>query len=423
MTVTRDQLYGQVWARPMLAVANDYEVSANYLARVCASLNVPWPPRGYWAKVAAGHKPPQPALPPARPGDQLEWEKGAGLDLVLPRPPRKPREAAQPADTPEPNKPPLPDRHALIRGAREHFEIDRFTEHGYLRPRKRLLVDIVVSKAMLSTALDVANHLFLMLERHGHRVALAPGNRYGNRPAVELEGKKYDYYNTEPWRPDRPTVVFVKDVAFGLTLFESSSPVEVQKVNGAWIPVAQLTPAHLRWMQRNYTWKTTEHLPTGRLTLRAFAAERSVTWQQEWAEKKLGELPHRFHTIRRTLVKAVPAIGVLMEKARLEAEVRRREAEIQHAKWEREERERREKEAYKESRDQLLAIVDRWALARRIEDFFQDLERRSANLEETERAALSVRLQEAREMLGTLDATRHFSTWRPPSERLQAKGA
>ena len=59
MTVTRDHLYDQVWARPMLAVAKDYEVSANYLARVCAALNVPWPPRGYWAKVAAGQKPPR----------------------------------------------------------------------------------------------------------------------------------------------------------------------------------------------------------------------------------------------------------------------------------------------------------------------------------------------------------------------------
>jgi len=32
MTVTRDQLHEQVWARPMLAVAKDYEVAANHLA-------------------------------------------------------------------------------------------------------------------------------------------------------------------------------------------------------------------------------------------------------------------------------------------------------------------------------------------------------------------------------------------------------
>ena len=67
MPVTRDHLYEQVWAKPMLAVAKEYEVSANDLARVCAGLNVPWPPRGYLTKVAAGQKPRRPALPPARP--------------------------------------------------------------------------------------------------------------------------------------------------------------------------------------------------------------------------------------------------------------------------------------------------------------------------------------------------------------------
>jgi len=107
-----------------------------------------------------------------------------------------------------------------------------------------------------------------------------------------------------------------------------------------------------------------------------------------------------------------------MEKARVEAEERRRQWEIQKAIQEQEERERREKEAYKESREQLLAIVDRWALARRIEDFFQDLERRAAGLEDAEQAALAARLQEAREMLGTMDALRHFSAWRSPGERL-----
>jgi hypothetical protein len=45
MSITREQLYEQVWARPMLAVAKDYEVPANYLARACASRNVPCQPR------------------------------------------------------------------------------------------------------------------------------------------------------------------------------------------------------------------------------------------------------------------------------------------------------------------------------------------------------------------------------------------
>lgn len=169
-------------------------------------------------------------------------------------------------------------------------------------------------------------------------------------------------------------MVFLKSDVFGLALYESSSSVEVQRADGTDVPVEHLTPTHLRWMQRTYTRSTAHHFSTGRLTLRAFAADRSMTWQQEWAEKKPGELPHRFQTIRRILVEAVPAIA-LMEKACLEAEEREREWAILKAQRDREERERREKEAYKESREQLLAIVDRWALARRIEDFFQDLER------------------------------------------------
>jgi hypothetical protein len=122
------------------------------------------------------------------------------------------------------------------------------------------------------------------------------------------------------------------------------------------------------------------------------------------------------------LLEAVPEIERQLEQARLEAEERRREAEIQHAKWEREERERREKEAYKESREQLLAIVDRWALARRIEDFFADAESRTGQLEEDERARLSERLAAAREMLGSVDSLRHFGAWTSPGERLAASG-
>jgi hypothetical protein len=43
--------------------------------------------------------------------------------------------------------------------------------------------------------------------------------------------------------------------------------------------------------------------------------------REEWAERKPGDLPHRFGTIRRTLEQAVPTIEGLVEKARLEAQL------------------------------------------------------------------------------------------------------
>ncbi len=47
MTVNREKLYEQVWAEPMTTVARQYQVSSNYLARICHRVGVPVPPRGY----------------------------------------------------------------------------------------------------------------------------------------------------------------------------------------------------------------------------------------------------------------------------------------------------------------------------------------------------------------------------------------
>jgi hypothetical protein len=55
MSITREKLYEEVWAEPMTVVAARYQVSGNFLARVCVALNVPHPPRGYWAKLKVGN--------------------------------------------------------------------------------------------------------------------------------------------------------------------------------------------------------------------------------------------------------------------------------------------------------------------------------------------------------------------------------
>jgi hypothetical protein len=43
--------------------AADYGISGNGLAKICDRLNVPYPPRGYWARKAAGQKVVQFRLP------------------------------------------------------------------------------------------------------------------------------------------------------------------------------------------------------------------------------------------------------------------------------------------------------------------------------------------------------------------------
>src|SRR5690606_28685041 len=57
-------LYEEVWAEPTQQVAKRYGVSDVAIAKACALLDIPKPPRGYWAKKAAGQKlPHRPSLP------------------------------------------------------------------------------------------------------------------------------------------------------------------------------------------------------------------------------------------------------------------------------------------------------------------------------------------------------------------------
>ena len=62
-TVSREDLFSQVWTTPMSRLARDYGISGNGLAKICDRLKVPYPPRGYWAKKAAGKKVIQYRLP------------------------------------------------------------------------------------------------------------------------------------------------------------------------------------------------------------------------------------------------------------------------------------------------------------------------------------------------------------------------
>ncbi len=59
----RTKLYEQVWSQPVQAVAETYQISGVMLGKVCRKLQVPVPPRGYWAQVQSGYRTKRPSLP------------------------------------------------------------------------------------------------------------------------------------------------------------------------------------------------------------------------------------------------------------------------------------------------------------------------------------------------------------------------
>ena len=59
---SREELFALVWERPATQVALDLGISDVALGKLCRKLQVPKPPRGYWARVESGQTPRKPAL-------------------------------------------------------------------------------------------------------------------------------------------------------------------------------------------------------------------------------------------------------------------------------------------------------------------------------------------------------------------------
>jgi len=61
--VSRETLYDEVWTDPVTEVAKCYGLSDVGLAKLCRTMGIPLPTRGYWAKLRAETNPRRTPLP------------------------------------------------------------------------------------------------------------------------------------------------------------------------------------------------------------------------------------------------------------------------------------------------------------------------------------------------------------------------
>lgn len=67
LTFEREALYNEVWSTPLSTLGPQCGLSDNGLRKICKAMNIPVPPLGYWAKVAAGQKVARARLPARAP--------------------------------------------------------------------------------------------------------------------------------------------------------------------------------------------------------------------------------------------------------------------------------------------------------------------------------------------------------------------
>ena len=414
--MTREELYALVWSEPMLKVAARYDVSSSYMGRICTLLNVPRPQRGYWAKLAVGKAPKKPDLPDARPGDELVWSRGQDqikITRPLPRPPiSRRRKRTRPAEA-------FPDQHPLIKGAKSLFESGRLSFNSiYLKPYKKLLVDLTVSKTGLDKVLSFANQLFLSFESRGHRVVIASHGEHLHRVEVdEREGQGGVQRYWTHWSPARCTVVYIGTVAFGLSIVEMSEKVEFRYVNGEYVRESEYVAPKRRRYAIDRTWTTKRDFPSGRLCLQAYSPYWRAKWVHHWRETIDRDLASRISAIAKELEQAVVDVARLVEEGERQAELERQQWEAQQERWRREEAERKAAKALKDSKEELLQIIAQWAEAKSLDQFFADAERRAADLDVDGRLRMLDRLKNARKLIGSVDALERLRTWKSPEER------
>jgi ankyrin repeat protein len=68
----RPALFERVWSGPVDKLAKEWGLSDRGLSKACGRLQIPVPPRGYWARVAAGQRVRRPKLPILPPGQAEE---------------------------------------------------------------------------------------------------------------------------------------------------------------------------------------------------------------------------------------------------------------------------------------------------------------------------------------------------------------
>ena len=278
MRISREELYKEIWSEPATKLARRYEVSSSYLARVCEGLNVPHPPRGYWARKAAGEKMAIPPLPAAGPGDPLSWEKGVAvlerlppLELLPPQSKSKGRTAA----------PQRPAHHPLVTAWRGLLEEAVPTEIGYIMPRKKNVLDAFVTRPMIRGAAEALDAILIELEMRGHRVHLSPDS-YHHRPAVDVAQRpiRAQYSpRTNEWQPGRPTIAYVQNALIGLTLFELTEHVRVRRTGAdRYVRISDLPPVRRYAPQSPDEADETRDMPTGRFVLRAYSPRHDTAW-------------------------------------------------------------------------------------------------------------------------------------------------
>jgi hypothetical protein len=190
--LSRQKLYDQMWSRPAISLAKEFGISGRGLGKICSRFEIPVPPRGYWAKLAAGKHVTRIPLPTAKsdvPSEILIQRSPEGPEAALPEQVRAEvtavLETRDQIQVPETLRSPHPIVKRWLEQKRERRKVDQLSGRRSEPP-----LDETERRK-----LRILSAIFTETEKLGHAVKETHGETY-----FEIGGQRLDYKVSEHYK-------------------------------------------------------------------------------------------------------------------------------------------------------------------------------------------------------------------------------
>lgn len=343
-TINRKELYKKIWETPITRLSKEYGLSDVGFAKICKKHNIPRPPRGYWARKAAGYRVKQLPLPP-RENVTIEinpnpYSQNANRNKEL---------VARMTSSKQSDEEPIvvPDRlsspHPLTKQSSEILYGRQSDTEGLVHPPKKGCLDISVSKASLRRSLRIMDTIIKTLEKQSYEVFLSKGNTKAKILEVFISFKIYEKVAIKKRRPGK------------------------HNLDGRY--------------QFGHSSFTEERVPSGNLCLTIHEAEDFYIYgcQQNWNDGKKSKLENRINSFIDGLV-TVAIAKLERDKEREEEERRRieRQKQLEEERLKRAELRRRylEEEA---KITELISEAENWKRSQILREYIAEVEKHKIN--------------------------------------------
>lgn len=162
--ITREELYDLVWQKPTQQLAKELQVSDSAIGKWCKTMEVPKPPRGFWARAKESYqvtKAPLKAL--SKNGKPKITVQLTSQKSSAPRSPEKPELIAIVPGS-------LRSPHEMVKITKAAFKQIRPNQHGMLESKQSKTLDMRVSPSNLDRALLFFDSLLKTLNKMGFNV-------------------------------------------------------------------------------------------------------------------------------------------------------------------------------------------------------------------------------------------------------------